>query len=154
MGLIDDFTAMVQGYPVNKCLTEIVDFTITSNEQRLDVGETFQFKVRIHNNGNLDMRNVKVMVLGTEFADVCSFPPGSHFPFVQSTVSLQPFNIDADNVYTTSLFWGKAKNVTNGVKQVVSAKIYRWDASLDHILLDHTIDGPEQGTLSTEITRD
>lgn len=94
------------------------------------------------------MKNVKVRARGTQYADV-ALRSGS---FGSSKVS-GAFNLDAHQRYTTGIFRGKAKKVTVGLKDIVSARIDVWDASLDHILRDHTGAGAAEGRLNKEILR-
>lgn len=95
------------------------------------------------------MKNVTVQALGTAFADVgLSAAP----PYGASAVS-GAFDLDAGgNSHTTGWFRGRCKAVTNGPKDIVTARISAWDASLDHILKDHSRAGANEGKLTKDIT--
>jgi len=124
-----------------------VKFAITGGGgTELHTGETFHFMVTVTNESHLDMKNVKVRVNGTEFADV-AFKSGS---FGNSADS-KPFDLDAGKDYTTDYFRGKAKKITNGKKDIATAQISSWDASFDHILMDHSGEGTVEGKLKQEI---
>lgn len=151
MGIIDDLKTAVENYETNNVKTEIVSYSLTPKEGTvLNVKETFQFKVKVINESHLDMRNVQVRVNGTEYADVALALAG---PFNTTAVSAT-FNVDAHREGETGYFFGKAKKITNGAKQIVTAQIYKWDASLDHILKDHSGKGPKQGKLIKNIEPD
>jgi len=114
----------------------------------LNVGETFQFKVKVTNEGNLNMKAVRVRANGTEFADVGL----SSGPFGSNAVSSQ-FDLDPLQQHTTGFFRGKAKKVTGATaKNIVTAQILSWDASLNHILIDRTGAGAAEGKLNKVIS--
>ena len=149
MGLIEDLRSAIDVYEKDNVETTIVNFTKPGTV--LNKGETFRFSIKIHNQSHLDMKNVRVQAQGTTYADVGRlYPPDA---LGSTTVSLQ-FNLDAHQTRTVGGFFGKAKNLTNGAKDIVTARIYRWDASLDHLLTDHTGAGPKEGKLHTEIHAD
>jgi len=148
MSLIDDLRNAVDAYETDQCATEIVDFAITGNGGSiLNVGETFQFKVKVTNQGPLDMKNVRLRANGTSFADV-ALSTGS---FGSSALS-SSFNLDAHQNHTTGLFRGKCKASTSGAKDIATARVDSWDASLDHILIDHTGAGAAEGKLNKNIS--
>jgi len=151
MGLIDDLKNAIDNYETDNCRTEIVDFTMSSGQSVLNVNEGFMFRIKVTNQSHLDMRSVKVRAIGTSYADVGLFPPMSGY---SSYVISGAFNLDAHQSYTTGYFSGKAKAVTNGVKDIVTARIESWDANLEHILIDHTGAGAAEGKLSKDIQPD
>jgi hypothetical protein len=147
MGLLEDFRDGIESYETNQCKTEIVDFAIAPGGGTvLDTGDIFQFKVRVLNQGQLDMKKVTVRANGTTYADV-ALSTGSFGSHAVCTA----FNLDSGQSYTTGFFRGKAKAVTGGSKDIVTAQIQSWDASLDHILVDHTGAGVAEGKLNKEI---
>jgi len=149
MAFIDDFRSAVDKYETDNCKTEIVSFAIVSGGTVLNQGETFKFKVKVTNESHLDMKNVKMQALGSSYADVAL----SSGAYGGSAVS-GAFNLDAHQSYTTGYFMGKAKLVTSGAKDIVTARIYSWDASLDHILIDHTGKGAAEGKLHIDVKPD
>ena len=150
MSVIDDLNNAVANYATDKCKTEIVNFSVTSGPgQTLNNQETFQFKVKVINDGSLLMENVTVQANGTQYADV-ALSTGS---FGSHAVSVA-FNLDAFQDYTTTGFFrGRAKAVTDGAKDIVTAQIASWDASLRHILVHRTGAGQPEGKLHQDIGR-
>lgn len=148
MAFIDDLKNAVANYATNNCKTEIVSFEITDGGgTKLQVGETFRFKVKVTNESHLDMKSVRVGALGTSFADV-AFSSGS---FGSEKIT-DPFTLDAHQSHTTGFFRGKAKKATEGVaKDIVTARIDSWDAGLDNILKDHSQAGAAEGKLNKTI---
>jgi hypothetical protein len=113
------------------------------------VGEIFTFKVKVTNEGQLDMKGVKVRAMGTANADV-SLSSGS---FGAAAVS-GAFDLGAHESHTTGTFRGKAKAATGGAKDIVSARIDTWDATLNHILQGHSGTGAGEGKLNMDIKAD
>ena len=94
------------------------------------------------------MKNVTVRAYGTQYADVAT--GSSAFG---SYATAGSFNLDAHQTYITGYFRGRAKKVTGATAQIIAkARIIAWDASLDHILRDHTGPGAMEGKLSKTIS--
>ena len=149
MSIIDDLRKAIDRYETDNCKTEIVDFSITEGgETILNVGDTFQFKVKVTNQGNLDMKSVRVAVFGMSHADV-ALGTG----VFALNVTYGAFSLDAHQTYTTDFFRGKAKAATGGAAtDIVFARIESWDASFDHLLKDHTGAGEVEGRLNKQIS--
>ena len=146
MSVIDDLRNTIDRYETDNCKTEIINYSLESGMGSvLNVSDTFRFKVKVTNESHLDMKNVKVQAVGSAYADV-ALSTGTFGSSKTSGV----FNLDAHQSYTTGYFRGKAKAVT-GAKDIVTARIYCWDASFDHILKDHTGYGEKEGKLNKEI---
>lgn len=147
MSLIDDFRTAIDHYATANCKTEIVNFAITSGGgSYLDVGETFQFKVKVTNQSHLDMKNVTLQALGSAYADV-ALSTGTF----GSNATSSAFSLNALDSHTTGYFRGKAKAATSGAQDIVSARIKSWDASLDHLLRDHSNQGAAEAKLHREV---
>ena len=154
MSVIDDLNTAVANYATDDCDTTIEQFAVTTGPSTttLNSGDKFQYKVKIRNNGKLNMKNVKIRVTGSFWALVAL--NGSN-DFV-ATVLLDetpPINIDAGGVFTTGFFLGEATTLnTGGAKQdIVTARIDGWDAVLDPILNDSSGAGAFEGKLNTEV---
>ncbi|MGR0480408.1 MAG: hypothetical protein ACTFAL_03145 [Candidatus Electronema sp. V4] len=148
MSIIDQLRAEIDTYETDKCSTTIINFAIPGTA--LNVGEAFTFQVKVENNGELDMKNVKVQVIGTSYADVAYLVP----QFSSSAVS-GTFNLDANQEYIVFPFLGRAKKDTgNASLDIVTARIHSWNASFDHILDDHSGAGIAEGKLNKKIEKD
>jgi hypothetical protein len=147
MSLINDLTSEIGKYATDFCKTEIIGFSINGGGTVLNKGETFQFRVRVTNEGNLDMRNVQVLVIGSLFADVAT---GSG-PFGSQVLANKFEILPAGGSQSTGFFRGTAKAITSGAQSIVTARINSWDASLDHILKDQSIAGAAEGILQKAI---
>jgi hypothetical protein len=146
MSVIDDLRTAIDTYATNFCATEIVNFSIEGGGTILNVGDTFRFQVRLFNQGPVDMRNVRLRAIGSVFADVATL--SSAFG---SSATSGTFNLDAHQVHMTGIFRGKAKAVTSGAVDIVTARVDAWDASLDHILIDHSSLGAAEGKLNKAV---
>ena len=150
MGIIEDLRKELDAYEKDNVDTRIVDFAIIGGGTVLNENEIFQFQVRVTNQSHLDMKNVRVRINGSRFADVASIlgPFGSRVDSVA-------FDLDAHQRRDTVFFRGRAKASTEGTEQdIVTAQILSWDASLDHLLRDHSGMGPREGKLHMEIAPD
>lgn len=146
-GIFEDLRSAIDKYATENCKTEIL-FALPADHDRVNLGEVFPFTVKVTNKGQLDMKNVKVRAMGTADADVSLSSPAAVFG--PSAVS-QAFDLEAHQSHTTGNFRLKAKAVTNGAKDIVTARIDVWDATLDHILRDHSGVGAAEGPLNIEI---
>jgi hypothetical protein len=153
MSVIDDLRVAVANYATDNCATTIEGFSVTSGTgTALNEGDEFQFKVTVSNDGELDMKNVKIRVNGSQWADVAL--SGSTGKFGSTALLDAPLNIDAKQSFTTGFFRGKAKQDTNNVNEIiVTAQIDGWDGVLDHILNDHSGSGANEGTLKHTVLR-
>jgi len=151
MSVIDDLKNAVASYPTDNCTTTIEDFSVTSGVgTTLNVGDEFQYKVKITNDGELDMKNVKIRVNGTKWADVAL--SGSTGKFGSSALLTATFDLDPGFRHTTGFFRGKCIADTGGVaKDIVKAQVYAWDASWEHLLNFHSVAGDPAGPLNEEV---
>ena len=132
--MIDEFRIAIDNYEKENTETSITDFKIVGGGKNLEEGEKFMFKVKLHNQSHLDMKKVQMRISGTRYADVSAKKEG---PFTSYFLSPK-FDLDAHGVYTTDYFYGVATNETSGaVLDIVLAGVYKWDASLHHILEEH-----------------
>jgi hypothetical protein len=150
MSVIDDLATAVANYATDNCETTIEEFSLTSGEgTSLNVGDEFQFRVVISNKSKFDMKNVKIRVNGTKWADVALSGSTGKFGSTALLDETPPVNIDANTSFTTGFFRGKGKQDTNGVSEdIVTAQIDGWDGVLDHILNDLSGAGADEGKLS------
>jgi hypothetical protein len=153
MSVIDDLRAAVANYATDNCETTIEEFSVTSGTgTSLNEGDEFQYKVKVSNDGELDMKNVQIRVNGTDWADVAL--SGSTGKFGPTALLDAPLNINAKTSFTTGFFRGKGKLETKGVKEdIVTARIDGWDGVLDHILNDHSQAGADEGKLNEEVVK-
>lgn len=154
MSVIDDLSTAVANYATNDCDTTIEQFSVTTGPSTttLNSEDKFQYKVKIRNNGKLNMKNVKIRVKGSDWALV-ALNGSTDF---ESTVLLDEtpsINIDAGGSFTTGFFLGQATKLdTAGVKKdIVTARIDSWDGALDYILNLSSGAGDYEGTLNKEV---
>jgi len=93
------------------------------------------------------MKNVRLRANGTSFADV-ALSTGSFGSFC--TVQLFQSRRSSKSHYGP--FRGKCKASTSGAKDIATARVDSWDASLDHILIDHTGAGRQRVSLNKNIS--
>lgn len=149
MSFINDFNKAIENYIDDSCSIAMVNFSMIGNSGNvLNEGERFRFKVRISNNSYLDMKNIKIVILGTDHARVSNFPNSLFQRATGQSIS----RIDARQSYTIPNYvYGKARRLTNGQRTIVTAKITAWDASLNHLLIDRSSSSDLEGKLQSEI---
>jgi hypothetical protein len=148
MSIIDDLRNAITNYPTDHVDVSIVDFEILENKgPELNIGDKAKFKVKVENKSCLQMDNVAVAVNGTNFADVSR----DNIHFITGPVSSSSFTVIAWNNNKSSYLYLKCKAKTTGPKDIVSARVDRWDANLIHLLRDHSNAGPYEGKLNKEI---
>lgn len=155
VSVIDELEIAIRHYATDKVKTEIVDFSIWSghDEYKLDTNERFTFRVKVTNQGSLDMKNVVVQVKGSAWAEVAYPVTATEFgltaiaPRVDVPANAEPV--------CTKYFMGKAlKHTPTAGADIVTANILSWDASLEHLLTDCSGQGAPEGVLHTTISKD
>lgn len=164
MSVIDDLNTAVSDYATNDCDTTIEGFSVTSGPSQgpmgtLNVGDEFEFKVKVVNHGKLNMKNVKIRVNGevngVQWAKVALSGSTGVFASTALLDPTPPININAGQSFTTGFFRGEAFTSTpSGSKGVfiVTAQIDGWDGALDFILNNSSGSGDPEGTLKQIIS--
>jgi hypothetical protein len=148
MGFMEDFRREIDTYDGEYVDVKLVAYQHLGPGSTLNVGEWFRFQIQVRNKGDLDMKNVSVLVSKTAFADV-TLNYGSPGNYV--SVSFGDINAHGSK-QTSQWVYGYATRATEGAeKDVVTARIARWDASLDHVLKDHAAWGPREGKITVTI---
>ncbi len=141
MGMYDDLLTAANDYPSDNIVISVTDFQEPGTH--INVGETCSFKVRVENNGQLDMKDVKLHVEGSEFASVSVTDFLGFFPtgFSNSVIS-GGRNIDAHSSETYGDFHIRASAATpdGGTenRDLFTIHISKFDADMHHILSDHS----------------
>ncbi len=137
MGIIEDLAKAIDNYPSANVEITVTDFKEPGTH--INKGEKSHFKVRVRNKGMLDMKNVRLHLRGTAYATVSvthSFF-GSPSNFRNSVIS-SGRNINAHSSSTFGEYHMRAEKVTTENRTLFTAHISSFDASLDHILRDHS----------------
>ncbi len=139
MGMFDDLLTAINQYPSEDVTISVTDFEEPGTH--INVGETCRFRVRVQNNGQLDMRDVRLHIEGSEFASVTvtNFL-GTPLGFSSSVVS-GGRNIDAHSSATFGDFHIRADAATPNAgtadRDLFTIHIRSFDAGLEHIFRDH-----------------
>ena len=135
MSTIDDLLTAINGYPNEHVELRVINFKEPGTH--INVGEICTFNVRVENNSVLDMKSLKLHVRGTRYASVGRFP----YFFVESFIS-EGRTVDAHASVTFGPFWMRAGGATpdggTSNEDLFSVHISLYDASLHHILYDHS----------------
>jgi hypothetical protein len=148
MGFFDDFRKAIDNYDGDSMNVNLVGFQLLAPGPHLNVGEWFRFQVQVFNDGQLNLTGVTVLVNSTAFARVNPVPAG---PTADSAIV--PFgNIGAHSSRQSSQ-WVLASAIleTAGAQDIITARIFTWDADLNHLLNDHSGFGPPEGVINHEV---
>jgi len=141
MPVINDLRNELFSYVANYATIEIVNFTVSAGAgPAWNVGDTGSFQVRVCNNGDMDIKNLRVHIAAiNNFGKVRFLVPGPAGGAWQNDfVWPLGIQIDAHGSNTFGAFQFKAERKTNGTKEVIRAHIENFDLSWDHLLVDHT----------------
>ena len=135
MGVLEDLDADINAYPAANVEIDIIEFT--GGGIHINVGEVWDFKVRVNNKGPLNMKNLNLHLRGSTWAFVSRSDDG---PFSGEIFS--PYrDVGAHSAVIFQTFYIKAFAPTDGGgtvdEDIVSAHISSFDADLSHILSGH-----------------
>jgi hypothetical protein len=165
MGFFDDMTTALAEYPVNDVVLEIVD--VDAPGDVLNVSEEATFKVKVTNNGPLNLTGVTLRIKGQHGA-LLRNPNGvlDPNPLTAEAAAITPVLFVAEFVSdplptifgdggtrTTGTFTLKAPAAPQASQTLVKATLEAWDANLDRILVGHSNPLPNapKGTYSTAV---
>lgn len=153
MDFFAEFKTAIEEYDSAYMRVEIVDLKLPILGQ-INPGEWFRFRIKVHNEGDLDLTGLSVRIDGTASASVSMTQsnPGSSVTLV---IGELPAHTD---VYSLTWIYGQATAATIELpsgqvvaKDVITAKVEQWNASLDHLLRDHSSWGPPDGKVNIKI---
>ncbi len=135
MGLLEDLNSAINDYPADNVEISIIE--LTGGGGHINVGEVWNFKVRVTNNGMLDMKGLRLHIQGSTWTSVGGAAIGlfaaSFFPPAQ--------DVNAHSSVTFQTFYMRADSATGNQgtvnEEIISAHISSFNADLDHILNDH-----------------
>lgn len=150
MGFFDEFAKAVSSYPADSVALDFVDYgKVTGTPGEINVNEVWLFKIKVTNKGNLDLLNVKVRVESLSGASLC---PNLEGPWVNSIVisnpvlnipasdkAIKPWPFPIGSSRESGGFLFKAPSVSSQSPiDLMKVTIAGFDASLEHILKDHS----------------
>jgi hypothetical protein len=142
MGAIQDLLDDIDAYPSKNVKIVITDFQ--EPDDVINVDEMCSFRVRVENNGHLDMLNLKLHIRGSEFTSVSADTIfGIPAPLTPSDSEISPArDVPAHSSVTFGRFFMRADAATpdegTAKRDLFSVHISTYDASLHHILRDHS----------------
>lgn len=148
MPVIQDLVSELATYPDEQVRLQIIDFQEPGSV--INPGEICTFRVRVNNNGHLNMQNVSLHINGTSGITQISQTDilGTPINF-SGGITTSPLSINAHSSVTTRTFYMKALRATASTR-LIEIHLADWDASLDHLLRMHA--GHDFGA-NTELVR-
>jgi len=141
MPLIDDFANEVNSYPANNVTLTVVDLAVTPTGTvgAINVNEVWAFRVRVANNGTLNMTNVSLLIEGQNGTTVSGIPSTGLWVH-----SINPLALPALNAHSTQdtgkyYFKAPAGKKPAGT-ELLRIHVSSYDVNLDWILINNTGD--------------
>jgi hypothetical protein len=135
MSVIDDLTTAVEAYPKSNVQIHIEDVEFPGDV--LNVDEEGSFKVRVTNNGSLNLTDVTVKIKGLNGALVRVGPPIVGFS-EESEANVNDVAGDGGSVLTPAFFFQAPEKPSASPEDLFKVTLHDWNANLDRILNDHT----------------
>ena len=134
MAFFSDFALGIQEYPAASVTLTISPPTLkVGTLGAVNINEVWSFKVRVTNDGSLNMKNVKLHVVGLSGATVSDTFAADAFS--TSVISSAITIVSAKNSAPTAELYFKAPpNPSMGVVDLVDVHLYEWDADLSYLL--------------------
>jgi hypothetical protein len=133
-----DLSDAVAGYPALSVTLTIEDLTVTNGTTgSVNVNEVWKFKVKVKNNGDLNMTNVKVHVEAQNKAKVSTNPSAGVWKDELDDIGgITHYRVDAGESFKTNdiYFQAPSKDSNNKTIDLVRVSIADWDADLTYIL--------------------
>jgi hypothetical protein len=142
MAFFDDFAMAVSNYPKDNVTLEIVNVVVAAGTPGVvNVNEIWQFQVRVHNNGHLNLTNVMLHIEGQNGATV------GQWNLFGTSYSAETFlDVPGINAHSTLdsaglLFKAPTSPKPLGTVLVTAhiSDIRRFTVNLDHILNGHGV---------------
>lgn len=152
MAYFDDMAKAVEDYPVTDVVLEIIEVSIPGDA--LNEGEQGTFRVKVTNNGPLNLTGVTVRVRAQNGATVAN--NGAISPFVSEFVTQELPTITAHGGSQTTVGGAlkfKAPAGSQDSKTLIKATLEDWNANFDRILNGHSRALPDtpKGTFATAV---
>ncbi len=135
MSVIDDLTAAVEAYPKSNVQIQIEDVQFPG--EVLNVDEEGTFKVRVTNNGPLNLTDVTVKIKGLNGALVRVGPPLIGYT-EESQANIHDVAGDGGSVLSPEFFFKAPDKPSETSEDLFKATLHDWNANLNRILNDHT----------------
>jgi hypothetical protein len=135
MSVIDDLTTAVETYPKSNVQIQIEDVEFPGDV--LNVDEEGSFKVRVTNNGPLNLTDVTVKLKGLNGAQVRVGPPIIGYAD-ESEANINDVAGDGGSVLSATLFFKAPGKPSQSAEDLFKVTLHDWNANLDRILNDHT----------------
>ncbi len=155
MAFFDDMNDALEIYPVDNVTIEIIDVTFTGNA--LNVNEEGTFRVRVNNNGPLELTDVTLKVSGQNGVKVrnnggASPPFSSEFVSGPGQIPTIPGH-DGSVLHTGGPWKFKAPAGAQDSRTLIKVTLEGWNANLNHILNSHSKELPvaPKGTFAAAV---
>jgi hypothetical protein len=151
MPILDDLNIAIRDYCKNSVTLSIIfnrNYDIVTppgTQGGVNVNEVGRFRIRVINNGLLNINNVKFGIWGknylstgnvTNLVKVSNISTG---PFSEYYFTTTPLTVNCGSSQDSQYYYFKAPaNASASAVKLLAAHIHEFDADLNHILVSHT----------------
>lgn len=135
MAFFDDFRAAIDSYPADSVELNIVNFSEPGDH--INEGESCTFFVEIVNGGQLNMRDVKLHLVGVQAWTRVRL--NIFAPWSIAVVTGASYDVNAHSTATVGPFHMLAEEDTDGNNEdILSVHLSTYDANIQHLLDGHS----------------
>jgi hypothetical protein len=144
MTVLTDIANALDTYPLDETTIEIVDVAVqTGTGPEVNKNEIFKFKVRVTNNGHVNMTDVFLHVNGTDTSGtMVSFNPDKGFA-KDKTLKVGPLVVNGGGASSTTdyLYFKAPPSAMPSGTKLVESHVFDWSTDfVGHFVSNHTKD--------------
>lgn len=142
MTVLTDIANAMDSYPLDETTISIVDVALESGTAGvINVNEVWKFKVKVTNNGHVNMTDVVLHVNGTNGTTISKKPTPST-GFTKNTIKADALTINGGGGSSTTgyLYFTAPSTQKPAGTALLESHIFDWNANFDHYFTNHTKD--------------
>jgi hypothetical protein len=140
MTVLTDIANAMNSYPLDETAIEILEPVLESGTAGvINVNEVWKFKVKVTNNGHLNMTDVILHVNGTNGTTISKKPTTG---FTEKTIKADPLTVNGGGGSSTTgyLYFTAPSTQKPADTPLLESHIFDFNANFDHFFTNHTPD--------------
>lgn len=153
MTVLTDIANAMDSYPTDEAAVSIVDVALQSGTlPAININETWKFKVKVENNGHVNMTGVSLHVFGLNGTQV-SLSATTGFTTGTLTVGSLSVGGGGGSQKTDYVYFKAPSSAKPAGTLLVEAHIGDWNGNFEHYFTNHTKDDlhAPKGTYSAQV---
>ena len=141
MAFFEDFQSALERYPEFNVALSITNVAVeTGTAGAININEKWKFRVKVENNGSLNMNNVMLHVSGDNGATVSTSAAGPFTGF--PPIEVGPLTVAARGSQKSDFLFFQAPPGSQAPADLVKVHISDWDGDLGYLLETHANHSP------------